>query len=156
MRALTLALILAAPRLTQPSAGGSGYNTIQDESTPLTQRTTVNFTGAGVSCTDSGGITVCTITGGGAGSGFSFEESVAISGAGLYIEAVSNASVTATSKIVCRPFGTTADSLTPEAIAVSGIQVTVGDLVAGVGLNLYVWSPYGLNGTVRIHCTTGG
>lgn len=49
------------------SSGGGGYSTIQDEGTPLTQRTTVNMTGAGVSCSDSGGITVCTISGGGSG-----------------------------------------------------------------------------------------
>ena len=45
----------------------TAYSTIQDEGSPLTQRSTVNFTGAGVSCTDSGGITVCTISGGGGG-----------------------------------------------------------------------------------------
>ena len=43
------------------------YTTVEDEATPLTQRTTVNFTGAGVSCADSGGKTVCTISGGGGG-----------------------------------------------------------------------------------------
>lgn len=47
----------------------TAYSTIQDEGTPLTQRSTVNFTGAGVTCTDSGGITVCTIAGGGGGGG---------------------------------------------------------------------------------------
>lgn len=47
------------------------YTTVEDEATPLTQRTTVNFTGAGVSCTDSGGKTVCTILGGGGGGGTS-------------------------------------------------------------------------------------
>lgn len=47
------------------------YTTVEDEATPLTQRSTVNFTGAGVSCTDSGGKTVCTISGGGGGGGTS-------------------------------------------------------------------------------------
>lgn len=46
-------------------AASTGYQTVQDEATPLTQRTTINFTGAGVSCVDSGGKTVCTISGGG-------------------------------------------------------------------------------------------
>lgn len=54
---------------TKVSVAGDGYATIQDEGTPLTQRSTVNFTGAGVTCTDSGGITVCTIAGGGGGGG---------------------------------------------------------------------------------------
>lgn len=41
--------------------------TIQDEGTGLTQRSTLNFTGAGVSCTDNAGAsrTDCTIAGGG-------------------------------------------------------------------------------------------
>jgi len=43
----------------------SAYSTIQDEATPLTQRTTLNFTGAGVSCVDNAGSsrTDCTIAG---------------------------------------------------------------------------------------------
>lgn len=44
--------------------------TIEDEGTGLTQRTNVNFTGAGVSCADSGGKTVCTISGGGSANSF--------------------------------------------------------------------------------------
>lgn len=49
--------------------GGGGYATIQDETTPLTQRTTVNFTGTGVTCVDNAGSsrTDCTITSGGGG-----------------------------------------------------------------------------------------
>lgn len=47
--------------------GGGGYATIQDETSPLTQRSVVNFTGAGVSCVDNAGssATDCTINGGG-------------------------------------------------------------------------------------------
>lgn len=44
-----------------------GYNVIEDEGLALTKRTTLNFTGAGVSCVDSGGKTSCSIPGGGAG-----------------------------------------------------------------------------------------
>lgn len=45
--------------------GGSGYATVQDEATPLTQRATLNFTGAGVTCADNAGSTRtdCTIPG---------------------------------------------------------------------------------------------
>lgn len=43
--------------------------TVEDEGVALTQRTTINFTGAGVSATDSGGKTVVSISGGGGGSG---------------------------------------------------------------------------------------
>lgn len=50
------------------------YATIQDEASSLTQRRTVNFTGAGVSCADNPGSsrTDCTIAGG--GSGITVEE----------------------------------------------------------------------------------
>lgn len=54
-----------------PPAGGGGYATIQDEGTPLTQRTTLNFAGAGVSCVDDTTRTTCTISGGGGGGGTS-------------------------------------------------------------------------------------
>lgn len=46
------------------SVAGSGYATVQDEGSPLTQRTTLNFTGSPITCSDSGGITVCDVTGG--------------------------------------------------------------------------------------------
>lgn len=37
------------------------YNLVQDEGVSLTKRQTLNFTGAGVTCSDSGGKTVCDI-----------------------------------------------------------------------------------------------
>lgn len=50
--------------VTLGSTGG-GYTTVEDEGTPLTARTTMNFVGAGVTATDAGGKTVVTIPGGG-------------------------------------------------------------------------------------------
>lgn len=55
-----------------PSSTGSvsqAYETVEDEGTPLTQRNTINFTGAGVTCTDDAGnsTTDCDIPGGAAG-----------------------------------------------------------------------------------------
>ena len=51
--------------------GASGYQTVQDEGSPLTQRATLNFTGDGVSCADNAGQsrTDCAVSGGGAGGG---------------------------------------------------------------------------------------
>ncbi len=46
---------------------GAGGHIIEDEGTPLAQRTNLNFTGSGVSVADSGGKTVVTISGGGGG-----------------------------------------------------------------------------------------
>jgi hypothetical protein len=47
------------------SSGNSGYATIKDEGSAVTQRTTLNFTGDGVSCVDNSGSTRtdCTIAG---------------------------------------------------------------------------------------------
>lgn len=43
----------------------SAYNTVQDESINLPQRTTINFVGAGVTASDFGGVTTVNIPGGG-------------------------------------------------------------------------------------------
>ena len=50
--------------------GSGGYATIDDEDTPLTQRTTLNFEGAGVTCADDTDQTTCTIPGGGSAKPF--------------------------------------------------------------------------------------
>ena len=60
--------------VTATSGGGGssdfdgGYNVVQDEGAPLTKRTTIDFTGAGVTCTDTGSKTACDIPGGGGGA----------------------------------------------------------------------------------------
>jgi hypothetical protein len=60
-------LQIASQRTTTSTSTGGGH-IIEDEGTPLTQRTNLNFTGAGVSVADTGGKTVVTIAGG-SGSG---------------------------------------------------------------------------------------
>lgn len=57
--------------VTVSTGGGvSGYATIQDEGTPLTQESTVNFIGTPITCVDNAGATRtdCTITGTGGSS----------------------------------------------------------------------------------------
>ena len=143
--------------ITIAAAGGSGYSTIEDEGVARTQRATVNFVGAGVSCVDDGASkTVCTISGGGAGSANVAEVSLSLgTGMGLYYSTTvtGQAWVTSSSVIVCSMFGTTADGQTPETIAVAGIVPTVSDRVVGTGFNLNVMNPNGATGTVRAHCT---
>lgn len=56
--------------LTVIEGAGGGYATIDDEDTPLTQRATLNFEGAGVSCVDDTDQTTCTIAGGGSANSF--------------------------------------------------------------------------------------
>lgn len=53
---------------TISGGGATGYQTIEDEGSGLTQRTILNFLGAGVSCADNVTKTDCTISGGGGGS----------------------------------------------------------------------------------------
>jgi len=48
---------------TLGAGGGGGGHTIEDEGTPLTARTSLNFVGSGVTAADSGGKTVVTISG---------------------------------------------------------------------------------------------
>jgi len=55
----------AGTTITLGAGGGGSAHTIEDEGTPLTARTSLNFTGAGVTAADSGGKTVVTISSGG-------------------------------------------------------------------------------------------
>lgn len=61
----------AANKVTMTVTGGgtTGYATVQDEGTNVTQRTTLNFIGSGVSCVDNAGSTRtdCTVSGGSPG-----------------------------------------------------------------------------------------
>lgn len=50
------------------SSFDGGYSLVQDEGVDLTKRSTIDFTGAGVTCTDTGAKTQCTIAGGGGAS----------------------------------------------------------------------------------------
>jgi len=157
MEEITLGTNLSFTGTTLNAAGGSGYSTIEDEGTARTQRSTVNFTGAGVSCVDDGSSkTVCTISGGGVGSANVTEVSLSLgTEMGLYYTTTvtGQAWVTSSSVIACSMFGTTADGQTPETIAVAGIVPTVSDRVAGTGFNLNVYNPNGATGTIRAHCT---
>lgn len=49
------------------NGGGGGGHIIEDEGVPLPQRSVLNFTGSGVTVSDSGGKTVVNIPGGGGG-----------------------------------------------------------------------------------------
>jgi hypothetical protein len=79
---------------------GGGYATIQDEGAGQTQRTILNFTGAGVSCADDTTRTTCTIAGGGAstfdgiGSGTNTTAAMVV-GAGASLTRTSTGSISA-------------------------------------------------------------
>lgn len=92
---------------------------------------------------------------GGSGSANVVEASIALTGDGAYFSQVVTGQtwVTASSKIVCSVFATSADGLTVEAVTLGNLNVTVSDLVASTGFTLNVFSPNGLDGTIRVHCT---
>lgn len=51
-----------AKEITIAASGSTGYGTIQEEGTPLTQRDTINFVGPNVTATDDAGNGVTTVT----------------------------------------------------------------------------------------------
>ncbi|MDP3958174.1 MAG: hypothetical protein Q8Q36_01770, partial [bacterium] len=70
----TKCLQVSAIGLISAAAGecgtSGGYTTVQNEGTPLTQRSIINFVGSGVDCVDDGAdSTDCTIDGGGSAAG---------------------------------------------------------------------------------------
>jgi hypothetical protein len=164
MRPLLLllpSLAFAAPRITLPTAGGGGYATIQDETAPLTQRTTINFAGAGVSCADNAGATRtdCTISGGGAGSANVVAVTLDFGANGASDAAVAvtgQAWVTAASVIVCAPtlVASTGRPEGTEDALIEGLTSVVYSRVAGTGFTLRAAPRYGrAYGQFVFHCT---
>lgn len=140
MLPLLAAMLLTSPRITQPAAGGAGgYSTIQEDGTPLTQRATVNFTGAGATCSDSGGITVCNIPGGSGNIG-SFTVSFGTDAISRYESdeaTVTAAWVTSTSDIVLVPkCHVVVGDNTVENCFVSRLQCAVVSVSVGVSFNV--------------------
>ena len=82
---------------------------VEDEGTPVTQRTNINFTGAGVSVADSGGKTTVTIAGG-AGSFSVTEAEVDFGTTAVKTKrfTITDAAITAASKIMVTPSGSVA------------------------------------------------
>lgn len=117
-----------------------------------TRASIINCTGTGVTCSQSGTTMTLNATGGGGGGGNFIEASLAVNAA-YHETSVTAAWATATSKIVCAPYPTSADGLTPEAVAVAGLLATAQG--AAGSFTLRVFSPFGLTGTVRFHCTGG-
>lgn len=125
---------------------------VSDSSTAATWRTLTNCAGAGKAVTYDTATNAwgCnTISGTNA-----VTNSLVLSGGSGYFSTTLSGQtwVASTSKITCTILGTTADSLTVEAITVAGLTLTISDLVVGTGFNVNVFSPYGLTGTVRFHC----
>lgn len=97
---------------------GGAYVTVQDEGVALTQRSVVDFTGAGVTCTDTGAKTQCAVSGGGGGSVNTASASAYFDGGAFdAFTTVTAAWASPSSVILCRPSG--------EEASVEGLQTTV-------------------------------
>jgi len=135
-----------------------GYNRIQDEGVDLTKRLTVDFTGAGVTCTDTGAKTSCSIPGG-SGSVNVVEVEVDFGATGndtASTVVTGQAWVTGTSKIVCSPtMLSTADRAEgAEDVLLEGIEVAIHTRVAATGFTLTAHAPVRLAfGKFLFHCT---
>jgi hypothetical protein len=122
------------------STSGSGYATVEDEGSPLTQRTTLNFTGAGVSASDSGGKTVVNIPGG-AGAGASGQTTVdfgSFPGKSDASVAITGQSSIATNSIVnAWIFAKATSDHSADEHLVETISIKAGNIVAGTGFTIY-------------------
>lgn len=105
-------------------AGTGSYNqTIEDEGVAVTQRSNLNFVGAGVSCADSGGKTVCTISSGGSTGNWTFTGDAADdSGAAV----LTIGATTATGVTLSRTAGTITMAGDTVFSANKGVTVTAG------------------------------
>jgi|CXWL01.1.fsa_nt_gi hypothetical protein len=121
------------------SGGGSGYNLIEEDGTPLTARTTIDFTGAGVTCSDVAGETRCNVPGGSGNIG-SFTVTFGTDAISRYESdeaTVSAAWVGASSDIVLVPkCHVVVGNNTVENCFVSRLQCAVVSVSAGVSFNV--------------------
>lgn len=142
--------------------GGSaaGYSTIQNKGSPLTQRTTLNFTGYGITCTDSGGVTVCTVVGSDAGTPRYIAANIDFTSVGNSTASTSVAATwaTASSIIDCNPTGvaTVSRAEGAEDAILEGLQCQISNRSAGVGFTLKCSPRQGLAyGVYAVHCSGG-
>lgn len=123
-----------------PVGGGAGYSTVQDEGSPLPQRTTLNFVGAGVTVSDAGGLTQISVPGGagGGGVGTTLLDFGAFPGASDASTAIIGQSAITTGSIVeawVYPRAT-ADHSADEHM-VETLKVMAGNIAPGTGFTIY-------------------
>lgn len=121
----------------EAATGGSSYNqTIEDEGTPVTQRSTVNFTGAGVSVADTGGKTTVTVSGGGGSSATTVEVDLGSTAKTSGKFTITDAGISSSSKVLCwqapGPYtgkGTLADEAAMQPVSVVSVTPATGSAV---------------------------
>ena len=142
-------------KLNTPTNASGGGHVIEDEGTPLTQRSNLNFTGAGVTVSDSGGKTVVSIPG---GSGATIGTSTINFGSGAgnsyaTLVVTGQTGITGTSYIQLWIQGsdsTTHHSAYEHTMLASSIKLTASDIVAGTGFTINAFTDLRLTGDVKV------
>lgn len=155
--ALLPTIALAAPRVTLPSSAGGVA--IKDEGAARGTATTIDCTGAGVTCSVAAGTATFNVT---AGGGVNVVEVEVDFGATESDDVASTvvtgqAWVSAGSKIVCAPtmLATSSRDEGAEDAVVEGLVVAVHSRVAGTGFTVTAAATHGTTGIYKIHCTGG-
>lgn len=148
-----------------PASSGGGYSTIQDEGSSLTQRTTMDFVGAGVVVTDTGAKTQVSISGGGAGSTASgtatLDFGVFPGASDASVAVTGQASIVSGSEVWCWVAPVATSDHTADEHIFETLQVYAGNIVAGTGFTIYGKNTNQLNeplteyGQGRNHLSTG-
>jgi len=161
IRALAVALLVTANPVTQPSTPltcSSGQALTATNSVLSCISVSGGDGGASlppVACaanqvlTFDGGTYACVYPDGGVKQ---FEATVTLTDFGYFSTSVAATWVNAGSKIACTPLATTQDGLTPETITASGVTAFVANRDAGNSVDVWVWNPNGLYGTLRLLC----
>jgi hypothetical protein len=115
-----------------PLNGDTGYSIFEDEGTPVTARSTANFTGAGVTVSDVGGKTTVNIPGAAGAAATTIEKDLgAANWRGKFT--ITDASISASSKVLCwqapGPYtgkGTRADEAEVQPVQVIEVEPAAG------------------------------
>lgn len=140
-----------------PVSGASGgYNLIENEGTPLTARTTINFTGAGITASDVAGETEVNVPGGGSPAATTVEVNLGSAWAWEGRFTITDAAIAATSKVLCwqapGPYtgkGTRADAAAWEVVQVIAVNPAAGSATV-------YWQTPPLYTASLAHTTLGG
>lgn len=153
-----LAVMLLSGFTAGASSGASGYSTVQDQGTPLTQRSTINFTGTPITCSDSGGITVCDVSAG-AGNFGTFTVDFGSDGLSRYDSneaTVSAAWVGTSSAILLTPkCVATVGGNTIDNCLVSKLECSVSTITASTSFGVTCHAPFTASGQYTISYTGG-
>ncbi len=133
-------------------------NTVEEEGTPLTRRTALNFTGSAITCSDSGGKTVCSVSSGSGNFG-TFTSTFGDGALSTYFSdavVVSAAWVGTSSSIMLTPkCVTTVGTNTPENCLAAQISCTVTAISAATSFTAICNSPVTAHGGYTISYTGG-